>query len=176
MRDLAEVHCPDGTYFRARVETDHGMFIITPKDTKQRLRIRLTDITGLHCETDEDGQEACCLYVKHEKRGGKYRIVFKNPEMAVPALRAEYAGHTPEEAEAIARRTASISRGKRNLGLAAILLGAALLGGLIPLAVGQSFDWWRFGVLASIAVVMAVIGLLRLMRSKWFRGDLSEKE
>lgn len=175
MRDLAEVHCPDGTCFRARVETERGMFIITPKDAKQRLRVRLTDISGLHLETDEDGQEACCLRVKHEKRGGLYRIAFKHPEMAVPALRAECEGRSPEEAEAIGRRAAAAVQGKRYLGFAAVILVAALLGGLIPLAIGQAFDWWRFGVLAAIAAATAVVGLIRLLQSKGFRGDLPEE-
>ncbi len=176
MRDLAEVHCPDGTCFRARVETERGMLIITPKEVKQRLRVRLTDVTGLHLETGEDGQEACCLRVKHEKRGGLYRIAFKHPEMAVPALRAECEGCSPEEAEAIGRRAAAAAQGKRYLGFSAVILVAALLGGLIPLAIGQAFDWWRFGVLAAIAVITAVVGLVRLLQSRCIRHRSSGED
>lgn len=163
MRDLAELTCPDDSRFRARVETAKGVIVVTPRDPEKKLRLPFSDIADIRRAADEEEADACFVYLK---KGGEYRFCFKHPEESVPALLAEYAGLTPEEAEAKAHKAALRVNSKRCFGAAGILLAAALLIGLAPILVGQSFDGWRFGLLTALAAVLAGIGVVQRFRSR----------
>lgn len=163
MRDLAELTCPDDSRFRARVETAKGVIVVTPRDPEKKLRLPFSDIADIRRAADEEEADACFVYLK---KGGEYRFCFKHPEESVPALLAEYAGLTPEEAEAKAHKAALRVNSKRCFGAAGILLAAALLIGLAPILVGQSFDAWRFGLLTALAAVLAGIGVVQRFRGR----------
>ena len=163
MRDLAELTCPDDSHFRARVETAKGVIVVTPRDPKKKLRLPFPDIADIRRAADDDGAGICWI---HLKKGGAYRFCFKHPEESVPALLAEFAGLTPEEAEAKAHKAALRVNSKRCFGAAGILLAAALLIGLAPILVGQSFDGWRFGLLTALAAVLAGIGMIQRFRGR----------
>lgn len=162
MRDLAELTCPDDSRFRARVETAKGVIVVTPRDPEKKLRLPFSDIADIRRAADEEEADACFVYLK---KGGEYRFCFKHPEESVPALLAEYAGLTPEEAEAKAHKAALRVNSKRCFGAAGVLLAAALLAGLVPVVIGQPFDGWRFGLLTALAAAVAGIGVVQ-----WVRG------
>ena len=162
MRDVAELTGPDDSCFRARVQTAKGVIVVTPRDPEKKLRLPFSDIADIRRAADEEGADACFVYLK---KGGTYQFCFKHPEESVPALLAEYAGLTPEEAEAQAHKAALRTNGKRCFGAAAVLLAAALLAGSAPIVIGQPFDGWRFGLLTALAAAVAVVGA-----SQWLRG------
>lgn len=163
MRDLAELTCPDDSRFRARVETAKGVIVVTPRDPEKKLRLPFSDIADIRRAADEEEADACFVYLK---KGGEYRFCFKHPEESVPALLAEYAGLTPEEAEAQTHRAALRVNSKRCFGAAGVLLAAALLAGLVPVVIGQPFDGWRFGLLTALAAVLAGIGVVQRFRGR----------
>ena len=163
MRDVAELTGPDDLCFRARVQTEKGVIVVTPRDPEKKLRLPFSDIADIRRAADEEAADACFVYMK---KGGEYRFCFKHPEESVPALLSEYAGPTPEEAEAQAHRAALRTNGKRCFGAAGVLLAAALLAGLAPVVIGQPFDGWRFGLLTALAAAVAAAGGIQRFRGR----------